>query len=125
SMGFQNHLVSSFFDSLLGILVGGGGLFLVSKLYEWIQKREGIGGGDVKLAAMIGAFLGWKSMLIVFVLSSFLGSIVGIFLMIFRGLRLHSEIPYGPFLSLGAVLQLFFGHGILRAYFDLVHRFQR
>src|SRR4030095_13609261 len=107
-------------DSLLGILVGGGGVLLVGKLYQWIRKREGIGAGDVKLAAMIGAFLGWKAVVFVFVLSSFLGSILGIFLMIFSGRRLVSEIPYGPFLSLAALLHLFFGQQILKSYFHWV-----
>jgi leader peptidase (prepilin peptidase) / N-methyltransferase len=125
STGFQYHSVSSLLDSLMGILIGGGGLFLVNQIYVWIQKREGIGGGDVKLAAMIGAFLGWKAILIVFVLSSFLGSMVGILLMIFRGLGLRSEIPYGPFLSLAALIQLFFGSSLLHAYFHWVQKFTK
>ncbi len=109
-------------DSFLGILIGAGGLFLVGKTYELIQKREGIGRGDVKLMAMIGAFLGWKAVLFVFLLSSFLGSLVGVFLMIFRRFGLQSQLPYGPFLSLAAVLQLFWGISILNAYFSLVKR---
>jgi leader peptidase (prepilin peptidase)/N-methyltransferase len=112
-------------DSLYGILAGAGALFLIGKTYELIQKREGIGMGDVKLAAMIGAFLGWKAVVFVFVLSSLLGSVIGIFLMIFAKHGLRSQIPYGPFLSLGAILQLFFGQEILRAYFNWVQRLIR
>lgn len=53
----------TFFNSLIGILIGGGSLFLVATLYQWLFKREGMGGGDVKLLAMIGAFLGWKAVI--------------------------------------------------------------
>ncbi|MFO1520265.1 MAG: prepilin peptidase [bacterium] len=112
-------------DSFLGIVLGGGLLAFVGKIYEWIRKEEGIGMGDVKLAAMIGAFLGWKAILIVFVLSSFIGSVVGIFAMLFGGRGLRSQIPYGPFLSLGSLLQLFYGPSLLRAYFHFLHRLLR
>jgi len=130
AIGVAVHVVAGGFprwqdalmDSFLGILVGGGALLLVMKTYEWIRKQEGMGLGDVKLAAMIGAFLGWKAILIVFVLSSLMGSVVGIFFMIFGGMGLRSELPYGPFLSLAAALQLFFGRAILRGYFELVQK---
>src|SRR4030065_2890023 len=68
----------TFLNSLIGILLGGGSLFLVATLYQWLFKREGMGGGDVKLLAMIGAFLGWKAVLITIILGSFIGSIIGI-----------------------------------------------
>jgi leader peptidase (prepilin peptidase)/N-methyltransferase len=109
-------------DSFLGILLGAGVLLLVGKTYEWIQKREGIGLGDVKLAGMIGAFLGWKAVLVVFVLASILGSLVGIVMMIFFKRGLRSQIPFGPFLSLGALLFLFWGNSLLIFYFHGVQR---
>jgi leader peptidase (prepilin peptidase)/N-methyltransferase len=98
----------TFFNSLMGILLGGGSLFLVATLYEWIFKREGMGGGDVKLLAMIGAFLGWKAVIVTILLSSLIGSITGILIMILKGKDFKYAIPFGPFLSLGAVIALFY-----------------
>lgn len=99
----------SWLDSLLGILLGGGSFFAVSYLYEKFAKREGLGGGDVKLLGMIGAWLGYQSILIVVILSSAMGAIVGIFLMAFNKKDLKTAIPFGPFLALAAVIYLFWG----------------
>src|SRR4030042_6186399 len=65
----------TFFNSLMGTLLGGGSLFVIATLYQWLCKREGMGGGDVKLLAMIGAFLGWDAVILTILLSSFIGSI--------------------------------------------------
>jgi leader peptidase (prepilin peptidase)/N-methyltransferase len=107
----------TFFNSLMGILLGGGSLFLVATLYEWIFKREGMGGGDVKLLAMVGAFLGWKPVIVTILLSSLIGSITGILIMILKGRDFKYAIPFGPFLSLGAVIALFYGESLIRWYF--------
>jgi leader peptidase (prepilin peptidase)/N-methyltransferase len=109
----------TFFNSLIGILLGGGSLFLVATLYQWLFKREGMGGGDVKLLAMIGAFLGWKSVILTILLSSFIGSITGIILMVLKGKDFKYAIPFGPFLSLGAVISLFYGVNIISWYLCL------
>ncbi len=109
----------TFFNSLMGILLGGGSLFLVASLYQWIFKREGMGGGDVKLLAMIGAFLGWKAVILTILLSSLIGSITGITIMILKGKDFKYAIPFGPFLSLGAVISLFYGENLMRWYFYL------
>ena len=109
----------TFLDSLIGVLVGGGSLFLVATLYRWLFKREGMGGGDVKLLAMIGGFLGWKSVILTILLSSFIGSIMGILIMIFKGKGFRTAIPFGPFLSLGAVISLFYGEFIIGWYLGL------
>ena len=106
----------TFFNSLVGILLGGGSLFLVATLYEWIFKREGMGGGDVKLLAMIGAFLGWKAVILTILLSSLIGSITGILIMILKGKDFKYAIPFGPFLSMGAVIALFYGENLIRWY---------
>jgi leader peptidase (prepilin peptidase)/N-methyltransferase len=100
----------------MGILLGGGSLFLVATLYEWIFKREGMGGGDVKLLAMIGAFLGWKAVILTILLSSLIGSITGILIMILKGKDFKYAIPFGPFLSLGAVITLFYEESLVRWY---------
>jgi leader peptidase (prepilin peptidase)/N-methyltransferase len=112
---FLPHL--SFVDSLAGVLLGGGSLYLVATIYQWLFKREGMGGGDVKLLAMIGAYLGWKAVILTILLSSLVGSIVGISIMIVKGKDFKYAIPFGPFLSLGAVLSFFYGEELIRWYF--------
>ncbi len=97
----------TFFDSLAGALLGGGSLFLVATVYQWLFKREWMGGGDVKLLAMIGAFLGWKAVILTILSGSLIGSIIGIAIMIMKGKDFKYAIPFGPFLSIGAVISLF------------------
>ncbi len=109
----------TFWNSVTGILVGGGSLFLVATLYQWLFKREGMGGGDVKLLAMIGAFLGWKAVILTILLSSLFGSISGIIIMLLKGKDFKYAIPFGPFLSLGAVISLFYGENLIRWYLCL------
>ena len=109
----------NFIDSLIGALLGGGCLFIVATLYQWLFKREGMGGGDVKLLAMIGAFLGWKAVILTILLGSLLGSISGIIVMVSRGKDFKYAIPFGPFLSLGAVIALFYGQDLIRWYLYL------
>jgi leader peptidase (prepilin peptidase)/N-methyltransferase len=109
----------TFFDSLIGFLLGGGSLFLVATLYQWLFKREGMGGGDVKLLAMIGAFLGWKAVILTILLGSLIGSIIGISIMILKGKDFKYAIPFGPFLSLGAVIALFYQAEIINWYLYL------
>ena len=103
----------TFLNSLIGILLGGGSLFLVATLYQWLFKREGMGGGDVKLLAMIGAFLGWKAVILTILLSSLIGSISGISIMVLKGKNFKYAIPFGPFLSLGALIALFYQNEII------------
>jgi len=109
----------TFFNSLIGILLGGGSLFIVATFYQWLFKREGMGGGDIKLLAMIGAFLGWKAVLLTILLSSLIGSVTGILMMVVKGKDFKYAIPFGPFLSLGAVISLFYGEEIVRWYLYL------
>jgi leader peptidase (prepilin peptidase)/N-methyltransferase len=108
----------TFFNSLIGVLIGGGSLFAVATLYQWLFKREGMGGGDVKLLAMIGAFLGWKAVILTILLSSLIGSISGISIMVLKGKNFKYAIPFGPFLSLGAVIALFYQNEIIFWYFQ-------
>ncbi len=106
----------TFFHSLMGILFGSGSLFLVSAYYEWLRKKEGMGLGDAKLLAMIGAFLGWKAVILTILLGSFVGSIFGISIMILKGKDFKYAIPFGPFLSFGAAIALFYQSEILLWY---------
>jgi leader peptidase (prepilin peptidase)/N-methyltransferase len=98
-----------FLDAFLGFLIGGGVLYGIAFFYELITKREGMGGGDIKLLAMIGAFLGWQSLLFVLLVSSLTGAVVGVTIMLVRGQDMKYAVPFGPFLSMGAVAYLFFG----------------
>jgi leader peptidase (prepilin peptidase)/N-methyltransferase len=109
----------TFSNSLTGVLLGGGSLFSVATLYQWLFKREGMGGGDVKLLAMIGAFLGWKAVILTILLSSLIGSVTGITIMVLKGKNFKYAIPFGPFLSLGAVISLFYGENIINWYLYL------
>jgi leader peptidase (prepilin peptidase)/N-methyltransferase len=108
--------------SLLGIIIGGGIIYLTGAIFDLVYfkllKRPAIGGetasmggGDVKLLAMIGSFMGWKMALLTFFLAPFLGIVVGIVTLITK--KDHT-IPYGPFLSLGALLSLFWGNRIIQ-----------
>ncbi len=99
--------------SLIGALSGFSLFYLVAFLSIKLLKKEGMGGGDIKLMAMLGAFLGWKTVLLTTFLGSLSGSIIGIALMAFRGREKGSLIPFGPFLALGALISLFLGQEIL------------
>lgn len=102
---FFTHDIS-WWDSLLGAGLGAGIFLLIAYVYEKAAKQEGLGGGDIKLLGMIGAWLGAKSILFVVIISSGLGSIVGLAMMALQGKRLKTAIPFGPFLALGAIIYL-------------------
>jgi leader peptidase (prepilin peptidase)/N-methyltransferase len=104
-------------EALLGLLIGGGCLFAVAFVYELITKREGMGGGDIKLLAMMGAFLGWKSLFFILFVSSILGAVVGISTMIVKGKDMKYAVPFGPFLSIAAVAYLFVGVDVMEYFF--------
>jgi leader peptidase (prepilin peptidase)/N-methyltransferase len=104
----------------IGTLVGGGILWLVAWAYALATGREGMGGGDIKLLAMIGAFLGWQGVLLSLLLASFIGSIVGVGIMITRGGDTKLAIPFGPFLAMGAMVSLFWGDAIIRWYLSTI-----
>ncbi len=111
---------TGFINSLLGVVVGGGFLWITFHLYYALTKREGMGGGDVKLMAMIGAFLGWKAVLLTIFLGSLLGSVVGLGLVIFKGMNMRkTPIPFGPFLVAGAMAAIFCGSTFLNWYGNL------
>ncbi len=103
-------------DSLIGIVAGGGSLYLVAFVYAKLAGKEGMGGGDIKLLAMIGGWMGWKYLHFVVLLSSFAGVMVGVPLLLIAGKGLRVRIPFGPFLASGALLCFFFGSEILNWY---------
>lgn len=104
-------------DAFLGFLIGGGCLYGIAFVYELLTKREGMGGGDIKLLAMIGAFLGWQSLLFVLLFSSLLGAVVGIAAMLAKGQDMKYAVPFGPFLSAAAATYIFIGDAVMRLIF--------
>jgi len=113
SLGMQNFflLLSEvpILDSIFGVILGGGILLLIAYVYEVVKKRQGMGMGDVKLLAMIGAFFGWEGVLFVIFLGSILGSVIGISIIIAKRGDLKYALPFGPFLSIAAVIFIFTG----------------
>lgn len=107
----------TWYDSLLGILIGGGIILAVGYVGKWVFKKEAMGGGDVKLMAMIGAFLGWKLVLLTLFFASVVGAVIGV---VFKLVTGKEYIPFGPFLSLGALLALFFGEKFLLWYWNAI-----
>ena len=103
-------------SSVMGILIGGGFLLATAWAYEKFTGVEGMGGGDIKLLAMIGAFLGWPSIPITLFIASLLGSVVGITCMLLTGAGRRLALPFAPFLCTGALLYLFFGNEIIELY---------
>ena len=107
-VGFQNALV--------GLLLGGGLFLLIAVLSVVILHRDGMGGGDIKLIAMIGAFLGWHAVLVTVLLGAVSGAVVGVSLMALQRKRRYEALPFGPFLALGAFCAMVWGETLLHWY---------
>jgi leader peptidase (prepilin peptidase)/N-methyltransferase len=106
-------------EAVLGVLIGGGFLWAMAYLYFLFTQKDGMGGGDIKLLAWIGAVLGWKAVPFVIMVSAIIGSVVGLALARKQKQGLKTMIPFGPYLALGAVLYLFGGQAIANWYFNL------
>jgi leader peptidase (prepilin peptidase) / N-methyltransferase len=106
----------SWLDSLLGIILGGGFFFLIAIGYQVLRHKEGLGGGDIKLLAMIGAFLGWPGVVFTVLAASLVGTVVGVVIMWRSRIGLGAMLPFGPFLASGAILYLFWGEEFYRWY---------
>jgi len=103
-------------DSLIGIVAGGGVLFALAEAYYRVRGQEGLGMGDVKLLGMIGAFLGWKLVLLTLVLASFAGSLAGgVMIASGRG-SMKYALPFGTFLAVGALVAAIWGMPIVDWY---------
>lgn len=133
----SGFIVQDVFESLIGVVAGGGVLYLLDKIALVAFKKRGMGFGDVKLLAMLGAFMGWKGVIVVLILSSFVGSIVGLIL-----LAMHKKtgpaqeasdeseeekvpeghyLPFGPYLVLAGLIYLFFGPDLIALYLAFLH----
>lgn len=124
--GIVLGFIASFFipshgwlNSLLGILAGGGSLLLVAYGYQLIAKRDGMGGGDIKLLAMMGAFFGWKAILFIVFAASLMGSVIGISIMLAKKQDSTLAIPFGPYLASAAILYIFYGKRLIFWYLTL------
>lgn len=111
----------TYIDSILGILAGGGTLYAIAWGYAAIKKKEGMGGGDIKLLAMIGAAIGWKGVVFTIFVSSTVGSVIGVIVMALTEKNMKLTIPFGPFLSMGAMAYIFFGPALIHWYLNLLH----
>lgn len=103
-------------DALLGALLGAGILYAIAGAYYLWRREEGMGMGDVKMLAMIGAFLGWKAVLVTLVLSSFAGAFIGVVLMSVQRGGMKLALPFGTFLAIGAVIAMFVGEPLVAWY---------
>ena len=108
----------TFLDSIIGLVAGGGGLFLIAMGYHLFTKREGMGAGDIKLLSMIGAFLGFKAVIVTVFFGSLFGSLLGVLMMIKEKKGRRLIIPFGPFLTFGALVYLFWGEVIVQYYLN-------
>jgi leader peptidase (prepilin peptidase)/N-methyltransferase len=103
-------------SALIGLLAGGGVLFAIAEAYYRLRGIEGLGMGDVKMLSMIGAFLGWKLMLVTLVLGSFAGSIIGLGVIALGRGGMKAALPFGTFLAVGALTAAVVGDPIVEWY---------
>ncbi len=118
-LAFSTMVAPGLVDALIGTVLGGAILWLIGEAYYRYSGVEGMGGGDVKMLAMIGAFLGWKLVILTLVFSSFAGALVGVAVIAIRRGGMKYALPYGTFLSLAAMVSSLFGTGIVDWYLRL------
>jgi len=123
--GLGVGLVASLFlppgirDSLIGMLAGGGVLWLIGEAYYRYAGEEGMGGGDVKMLAMVGAFLGWQLVIVTLVFSSVAGAVIGMVVIAVKRGGMKYALPYGTFLAIAALVASLYGEQIVRWYTGL------
>jgi leader peptidase (prepilin peptidase) / N-methyltransferase len=103
--------------ALVGALVGGGSLYAVALLGQFLFKKESMGGGDVKMTAMLGAFLGWQNVVLIFLLSAVIALVVSLVIMaVSAKFRQSRMIPFGPFIAVAAAIAMTHGHDLISMY---------
>lgn len=115
-LGAATVLPVGIINALLGVAVGGGILWALAWASPYLFGKEGMGGGDIKLLAMIGAFLGWKATLLTIMIGSLSGSVIGVSLIALGFLKRNEYLPFGPFLVFGALLSMFYAEPLLTWY---------
>ncbi len=114
-----SYPLSVFLNSLTGAIFGFLSLLFVAVLGEMLFKKEAMGGGDLKLLAMMGAFLGWKNVFFTIFMSSLVGAVIGITLIIFKKKGKGEYIPYGPYLALAGIINIFWGDILIAKFLRL------
>lgn len=102
--------------SLLGVLAGGGVLYAIAWGYYAVRREEGLGMGDVKMLAMVGAFLGWQAVLLTLVLASFSGALIGMAMIALQRGSMKYALPFGTFLAIGALVAMLAGQPVIDWY---------
>lgn len=110
---FMRNSILGFKSSFIGFVMGGTIYYVIA-----IMSKGGMGGGDIKMMAMIGSFTGWKSVLMTTLIGSFTGSLFGLFLILFKGKGRKTKVPFGPFLAFGTIITLFYGQELLNFYLN-------
>jgi len=105
--------------SVIGCLAGGGSFYLVAVAGKAVLKKDAMGGGDIKMMALVGGLLGWKAVIMTTFVGSLLGSVVGVSLILIKGREWGARIPFGPYLALGSLVSLLWGHDILTWYLGI------
>ena len=108
--------LTTFPASLIGALAGGGALYLIAVAGTAVFGKESMGGGDIKLAAMLGAFLGWQGVILFLFIAFFVGAVVGVAVLAARRSEGDHTVPFGPFIALGALVTIVWGDVIVRWY---------
>ena len=112
--------VTGLLNSLMGLILGAAPLYVIGLLWEKLRKIEAMGGGDVKLMGMVGSFLGWKGAFLTIMLAAVAGSVIGITLILLKKHQADKVIPFGPFLAVGALVNLFYGPDLIAWYFGML-----
>ena len=107
-----------FSASVIGCVAGGGSFYLIAVIGKAILKKDAMGGGDIKLMAMVGGVVGWKGIMLTTFAGSLLGAVIGVSLILLKGRDWGARIPFGPYLAIGALMSLFWGQDILNWYFN-------
>jgi leader peptidase (prepilin peptidase)/N-methyltransferase len=113
---FMRNLSLGIKSSMIGAFIGFVLFYLIAVVGSRIFKKEAMGGGDIKLMAMVGGFLGWEGVMLTTFIGSLSGAIIGVLMILFKGKEKGSRIPFGPFLALGSVITLFYGQEIFYWY---------
>ncbi len=116
----QSNLLG-FRASIAGFLAGGGSFYLLAVLGKVIFKKDAMGGGDIKMMAMVGGLLGWKGVILTTFLGSLLGSVAGISIILLKGREWGGKIAFGPYLATGALVTLLWGQDIFFLWLSYLH----
>lgn len=113
-------LFTDIYSSLFGAIFGYGVLWLIFMLYKMLTGKEGMGYGDFKLLAMIGAWLGWQMLPLIILISSILGATIGVLLIVYAKHGKNIPIPFGPYLAIAGCIALFWGRDIMHFYLNFL-----